>query len=431
MPRKPARGDAKAAEARSADPIHNPLLTDPEWHPDLKPLAEALSVVCALADGMARCYADMLRLKERRGLPKPGEWPDAPELQRARAHHDRMVEAARHDPALRDWGTVGPFIEPEWTVLMREWSGYYTDWCKAIATAKEAAKSPTVAALMDAGETRPMRRWTMQTIIDLDNLAGTLHPFSMGGVDGLGFVRCGLPPLPKDFRTHGEAVGKRIGELRSIPATAVPPTPTVSVSPDLLDRLQRAAAAVDPGAIDRAAERAAAKAVEAIETRDTPGIGGTGTDWKVVQGRLLAKRDRGEPYTSLRKLCAELGCSEATIRKAINKSETLKGWRARGKGLNAAPKATDLDAVVRDNTRQTTEPAPDDVVSDDEVNATMARLIDQARPDERAKLNALDDAARRELARMVRSQTLNNEPSPLESDKPGERSRRVKQYKRA
>ncbi|MBX3359911.1 MAG: hypothetical protein KF705_00510 [Phycisphaeraceae bacterium] len=41
-------------------------------------------------------------------------------------------------------------------------------------------------------------------------------------------------------------------------------TPTVSVSPDLLDRLQRAAAAVDPGAIDRAAERAAEKMAHAL-----------------------------------------------------------------------------------------------------------------------------------------------------------------------
>jgi hypothetical protein len=209
------------------------------------------------------------------------------------------------------------------------------------------------------------------------------------------------------------------------------PTPTVSVSPDMLDRLHRAAAALDPGAIDRVAERATAKAVEAMETRDAAGIGGTNTDWNDVQGRLLAKRDRGEPYTSLRKLCAELDCSDATIRKAINKSETLKGWRARSNGLKTAPKATDLGAVVRDNTRQTTEPAPDDVLPDDDVDATMARLIDQARPDERAKLNALDDAGRRALVATYQSQNRDDEPSPLEPDKPGERPRKVKQPKRA
>lgn len=215
------------------------------------------------------------------------------------------------------------------------------------------------------------------------------------------------------------------------PMSAVPSTPTVSASSDLLDRLQRAAAAVDPHAIDRAAERAAAKAVEAMETRDDTGIGGTDTDWKDVQGRLLAMWDRSEPYTSLRTLAAELGCSDRTIRKAIDDSETLKGWKARSTEPKAAPKATDLGAVVRDNTRQTTEPAPDDVLPDDDVDATMARLIDQAMPDERAKLNALDDAGRRALVAAVQAHNLDDEPSPLESDKPGERPRKVKQHKRA
>lgn len=40
--------------------------------------------------------------------------------------------------------------------------------------------------------------------------------------------------------------------------------PTVSVSPELLDQLQRTAAAVDPGAIERTAERAAEKMAHAL-----------------------------------------------------------------------------------------------------------------------------------------------------------------------
>jgi hypothetical protein len=161
------------------------------------------------------------------------------------------------------------------------------------------------------------------------------------------------------------------------------------------------------------------------------GIGGTDTDWGEVQGRLLTKWERAEPYTSLRKLAVELGCSDATIRKAIEQSDTLKGWKARSMGPKAAPKATDLGAVVRDNTRQTTEPGPDQVLPDDDVDATMARLIDQARPDERAKLNALDDAGRRALVATYLSQNLDDEPSPLKPDKPGDRPGKVKQYKRA
>lgn len=237
-----------------------------------------------------------------------------------------------------------------------------------------------------------------------------------------------MADLGKWFARTRDELGAVL-ETRGLDAPA--PTPTVSVSPDLLDRLQRAAAAVDPGAIDRAAERAAVKAVEAMETRDDTGIGGTDTDWKDVQGRLFAKRDRGEPYTSLRKLSDELNCSDATIRKAIDDSETLQGWRARSTGPRAAPRATDLGAVVRGNARQATEPAPDDVLPDDDVDATMARLIDQAKPAERAKLNALDDAGRRALVATCQSQNLDDEPSPLEPDKPGVRPRKVKQHKRA
>lgn len=60
----------------------------------------------------------------------------------------------------------------------------------------------------------------------------------------------------------------------------------VSVSPDLLDRLQRAAAAVDPGAIDRAAERAAEK-IARVFGGDTAESGSNGTP------RKLAKADDG------------------------------------------------------------------------------------------------------------------------------------------
>lgn len=247
------------------DRFSNPLLIDPAIHADLKPLFDAVVMVSVWSRAIACCYPELLVLKDSRGLPKAEEWPDSPELERNRAQHAEWVKAAQAESARKGESVVwGGFLEPRWTVLMREWSGYYRDWCAAIATAKQAAESPAVAAIMDAGEVRPSHRWTMQTILDLDKLAGTLHPIRMGGVDGLGFIRCGLPPLPQDFRTHAEAVHNRIGELRSIPVSAVPPTPTVSVSPELLDRLQRAAAAVDPGAIDRVAERTAEKVARVL-----------------------------------------------------------------------------------------------------------------------------------------------------------------------
>ena len=123
--------------------------------------------------------------------------------------------------------------------------------------------------------------------------------------------------------------------------------------------------------------------------------GGTHIDWSAVQALLLAKRERGEPYTSLRTLATELGCSDSSIRKAIKGSDLLKGWKARSAKPKAAPKATDLGAVARDNVPQSTEPAPDDLLTGDDVDIVMAWLIDQAGPVERAELHALDDAGRR------------------------------------
>ncbi|HMN39868.1 MAG TPA: hypothetical protein PKE29_03420 [Phycisphaerales bacterium] len=72
-------------------------------------------------------------------------------------------------------------------------------------------------------------------------------------VDRLQLIECG---------PHTGPLAAEIASIQAMfhPQTIEPPAPpTVSVSPDLLDRLQRAAAAVDPGAIDRAAERAAEK----------------------------------------------------------------------------------------------------------------------------------------------------------------------------
>lgn len=209
------------------------------------------------------------------------------------------------------------------------------------------------------------------------------------------------------------------------------PESGLSASTERLGLLQRRAPAVGSEQVEGAADAPTEKVTTAKGARDNFGIVGAGADWEIIQARLLAKRDRREPYTSCRALSKELKCSDATIRKAIGQSETLKGWKARSRGPKAAPKATDLSAAVRDNTRQTTEPAPDDVLPDDDVDAVMARLINHASPEDRAKLNALDDASRRELVATYHSHNLDNEPSPLEPDKPGERPRKVKQHKRA
>jgi len=197
-----------AARGADAGEASNPLLSEPSIHPDLKALDHAMVMVMVWSDACKGSYAKMLALRAERGLPKAAEWPASPAP------------------------TPHALPESQWTRLMRQWSGEYGLWCGALAVAMEAAKSPAVGGMMDGAEERREDRWTTRTIMELQSLAGTMHPVNVGA-DGLGLVRHGLPRLPADFSAKMEAVGKRRDQLRAIPISAVatpvnPPTVFVS-----------------------------------------------------------------------------------------------------------------------------------------------------------------------------------------------------------
>lgn len=399
-----AVADVLQSEAKR---ISNPLMAEPEIHANLKPLFHAMCTIANLSSAIAACYQDMLDLKGIRGLPTSDEWPDSVALERSRKAHAARVQAEREEYAKRGEDVmIVEYTEPRWTSLMREWRGYYSDWCAAIVSAKQEAASLAVSAIMDSGTLQPIERWSSQVSIDLDRLAATLHPSQMGGADGFGFLRCGLPPFPANFSVQAASVCRRIDEMRSIPIAAAPLTLDGTTSRGTADQSNRGIAG-------------------------KRGIINTDTDWNEVQGRLLVKRERNEPYISLEKLALEMNCSDFTIRKAIEHSEILQDWQARSQKRKAAPKATGLGEVELNNTLQTKEPDPSDVLPEDEVDTLMAQLINKAKPAERAELNALDAAGRRRVAAMAQSHNLHYEPSPLDPDKPGSPPRKVKHHKRA
>lgn len=148
--------------------------------------------------------------------------------------------------------------------------------------------------------------------------------------------------------------------------------------------------------------------------------------WKDIQNRLLGKRERGEPYTSSRMLAKECGCSDSTIRKVIKISNVLQGWKARNEKPKAAPPAQSLNEKALDKLPQTREATPDEYLPDDDVDNLMAKLISEAKPEERAELNAMNTQQRRELVRAYQEQSLDDEPSPLKPDR-----KHPKLYKRA
>jgi hypothetical protein len=126
--------------------------------------------------------------------------------------------------------------------------------------------------------------------------------------------------------------------------------------------------------------------------------------WQEVQGKLLVMCENGERYTTVKALAASIGCGTTTLHKAIIKSARLRGWQKRDATGSPKPKAQSLNAVVTDN-EQNSADDPSNVLTDDDVDTEMRRLIEQAEtPEKRAKLASLTPEERRDLVRAFHEQ---------------------------
>ncbi|MCZ6835975.1 MAG: hypothetical protein O7G85_09400 [Planctomycetota bacterium] len=127
------------------------------------------------------------------------------------------------------------------------------------------------------------------------------------------------------------------------------------------------------------------------------------TDWRDVQRRLMKLYNRGERYTTIVDLAERMECGTTTIHKAIKDSAKLKGWQARHTKAKGSPRASSMTDFVLDNAEQNREPDPSDVVDFDPADAALAKLLDDATPDERAKIQTMSIEKQYELAHMARS----------------------------
>lgn len=121
------------------------------------------------------------------------------------------------------------------------------------------------------------------------------------------------------------------------------------------------------------------------------------TSWIDVQTRLVMMRDRGDAYSSIGKLATLLNCSRATIHRAIEDSDTLKGWQARRLGAKGSPRAGGLNEVVMDRTEQAREADPAEEAESDDADVVFAQLIQEASDNERAILNGMTPEERDHL----------------------------------
>lgn len=106
----------------------------------------------------------------------------------------------------------------------------------------------------------------------------------------------------------------------------------------------------------------------------------SGMKWQEAAERLEWLRQQGKSFTSQKKLAGQLGCSPATINKAIDKTASLQAWAK----VDAVPKAQSINEVVLDNVAHGRESGPEDEAA---IREYLER--EDISPDERAFFNGL------------------------------------------
>jgi hypothetical protein len=127
-------------------------------------------------------------------------------------------------------------------------------------------------------------------------------------------------------------------------------------------------------------------------------IGG-GMPWQEAAERLERLRAQGEAYTSRREYAKRFVCSSSTIQKAIRETPSLRPWASRKR--KSAPRAQSLNEVVIDNTPQQHEPDPAGVMEQEDIDRALRYLIEQASPDEKARVLAMPPDQQRKLAKLA------------------------------
>lgn len=133
----------------------------------------------------------------------------------------------------------------------------------------------------------------------------------------------------------------------------------------------------------------------AIESLTTP----EANEWEAVRGKLLELVDKGESYTTERKLAQQLGMNSHTlVHKAISKTLRLQDWK-RATKRSPKSKQTAMTDLVLEGVAQTKEPDPSERLTDDDAERAMRKLLKQTPPAKRqdveTALQGMDESRRR------------------------------------
>lgn len=128
----------------------------------------------------------------------------------------------------------------------------------------------------------------------------------------------------------------------------------------------------------------------------------TQIDWQHIQQQLEDCRLRGEQFTSRRRLAKRFRCSPSTVHKALDSGTVeLQEWAKKQRGpsrLIASPK---VSSIALKTSPQHGEPVPGESLEQADVDVMLARLLDEAEPDERARIHAMTPEQKRRLAEVA------------------------------
>jgi len=272
------------------------------------------------------------------------------------------------------------------------------DAIRAVAALRRALDAAgravgAAAPLMDGGGESAHRRWTVLTAGDLRALRSAIV---LGSSQDLFPTMLPMPRagVQQALEERGRAVEARFRQLKDAIYSGVGRIDAAPPDRDVQD--PGPSGSQDSGEVaDLAANVAKASGPDDVVA---------GLSWQEAQNKLLGKRERGEPYTSGRKLGKELGCSDGTIRNAIENSDSLKGWRMRGRRGRRAKRASALDGAVLDNQPQSRESDPADPGTEPTDDQTLKRLLSEMTPEEQSTFNAMSPEKKRELLRTYSDQ---------------------------
>ena len=120
-----------------------------------------------------------------------------------------------------------------------------------------------------------------------------------------------------------------------------------------------------------------------------------GTTWQRAR-KTAEDHCARNPFPGVKALAKIVGCSSSTMSKAIDRSAKLRAKLAEHEAQRKSVSARAMGDAAAGSGEQTREPDPIDAASAS-ADDLFRRLLEQAKPSERAKLNAMTPAQRRQL----------------------------------